>query len=109
MIDKPPRVIELDRDAVRPVFNGPLEKSRTLWLGMIFFGAMSLLGVWFAWYFDFWWSGAVIIPPAVIVGVAWAGLEPGFWFRSVAATTLSASPPMRAEAPARPEDHRAQG
>ncbi len=73
--------VELKRDKYRQVFTGPLASPLQLWLGMIFWVAATVFSVWVVHASgSFWWAFAPALT-AIPIGIALAGLEPGYWFR----------------------------
>ena len=60
---------------------GPLDKPRTLWFGMILFGAMTVLSVVMAHITGRPLFAATAVPPAFLFGVAFVGRFPQAFFR----------------------------
>lgn len=74
--------INLEPHAFRPVVDRPLAKPRDLKIGLVVFAVGSVLGAVAAWRIGGFWAALLPIPCAVMAGVAWAGLDPGHWFRA---------------------------
>lgn len=79
-MERGPR-IDLEPNAFRPVYDKPLGDPKLMRFGII----ASLVGIavcgFGAWHIGEWW--AMILPafPGLALGIAWAGLAPGFWYR----------------------------
>jgi hypothetical protein len=73
------RSVELGRGEYRPVFTGPLGKYLG-WstAGAVVLTAIAAVGSLFV---DAWWAFLMPIPPAILIGVCWAGFTPAYWFR----------------------------
>jgi len=72
--------LDLDRRAYREVPTGPLERPRTLWLGIGFFTVMIGVATWIASMFGDWWAPLLPAFFALWLGVFLCGLFPKFFF-----------------------------
>jgi hypothetical protein len=80
-MNTPPK-IDLEPEAFRPVHDKPLEHPRTLKRALLICIAGTVLAAFAAWQLGGFWAALLPAGPAMLVGVAWAGLEPGWWFRN---------------------------
>ena len=74
--------IELEREAFRSAYDRPLTNPRHLWGGLIVGLVGAVLAAFAGWQIGGFWASLMPIPCAMFAGIAWAGLEPGFWFPS---------------------------
>jgi hypothetical protein len=72
--------IDLEPTRYRRVFDKPLARPRLLWSGFAVFGIGTALGVWAAYWYGAPWGALIPVPCAIGLGVAIAGLFPGYFF-----------------------------
>lgn len=73
--------IELPKERFRQVFNGPLADPRELKRGLLLTIGLAVIMALLGWWIGTWWSALLPIPVAALIGIFWAGLEPGHWFK----------------------------
>ncbi len=76
-------------DSYRVPLTGPLMRPLHLWLLIAFWTAGTVLCAWAAWHMGTFWAAFLPALPAIPIGMAIVGLEPGYWFKRADKTDIS--------------------